>query len=339
MTDMSKTIGLITANYASEAMNAVMTDRPLAALPFGGRYRLIDFPLSNMANSGITSVGLVIPFKNRSLIDHVGTGKAWGFGRKTHSMFLLPGSVYGKRDTDSKFLLRDIIQNARFFNYEQTTDYVLMSGANRVISMDFHPLIEQHEASGVQITKVYKGKEFLDIFIMDASFLNDLCKWFSNLDFMDITKIIDTYLPETPIGRYEYIGYEHKIDDMADYFEASMELLKEDVQDMLFEHGTVFTNIQDRCPTFFAPTANVKNSLIAAGSTIEGNVENSIIFRSSHISEGASVKNCVLMQHAEIDSGAELKYFICDKRVHVTSDVKIIASKESPYFVKKGTTV
>ena len=108
---------------------------------------------------------------------------------------------------------------------------------------------------------------------------------------------------------------------------------------MVFGNETVFTNIQDRCPTFIAPTANVKNSLIAAGSIIEGTVENSIIFRSSHVSDGASVKNCVLMQHAEIDSGAELKYFICDKRVHVTSDVKIIASKESPYFVQKGMTI
>lgn len=336
---MSKTIGLITANYASEAMNSVMTDRPLAALPFGGRYRLIDFALSNMTNSGITSVGLVIPFKNRSLIDHVGTGKAWGFGRKTHNLFMLPGSVYGKRDTDSKFLLRDIVQNARFFNYEQTTDYVLMSGSNRVISMDFRPLIKQHEESGVPITKVYKGKEFLDCFIINAPFLNDMCKWFSNLDFMDITKIQETYLPETPVGRYEFVGYEHKIENMTDYFEASMDLLKESVYEMVFGNDRIFTNIQDRCPTFFAPTANVKNSLIAAGSIIEGTVENSIIFRSSHVSEGASVKNCVLMQHAEVDSGAELKYFICDKRVHVTSDVKIIASKESPYFVQKGMTI
>lgn len=339
MIEMSKTIGLITANYASETMNAVMTDRPLAALPFGGRYRLIDFPLSNLTNSGIPAVGLIIPFKNRSLIDHVGTGKAWGFGRKTHSLFMLPGSVYGKRDPESKFLLRDIVQNIRYFNYDKV-DYILMSGSNRIYSMDFRPMIKQHEESGVPITKLYKGKEFMDAFLIDVSFLNDMCDWFSNLDFMDITKIVETYLPDTPVARYEFIGYEHKIESMHDYFEASMDLLKEDVQDMLFNSaGTIYTNIQDRCPTFYAPTANVKNSLIAAGSIIEGTVENCIIFRSSHVSEGATVKNCVLMQHAEIDSGAELKYFVCDKRVHVTSDVKIIASKESPYFVKKGTTV
>ena len=337
MIEMSKTIGLISANYDSDTLFQAM-DRTLASLPFGGRYRMIDFPLSNMANSGIATVGVIIPFKNRSLIDHVGTGKAWGFGRKTHSLFMLPGSVYGKRDTGSKFLLRDVIQNLRFFNYDKA-DYILISGCNRIFSMDYRPLIEQHEAAGVPVTKVYKGSEFMDCLIMDISFLNDMCSWFSNLDFMDITKILELYLPDTPVARYEFIGYEHKIETMEDYFEANMDLLKEDVQDMVFNKGTVYTNIQDRCPTFFAPTAKVKNSLIAAGCVIEGTVENSIIFRSSHISEGATVKNCVLMQHAEIDGGAELQYFVCDKRVHVTSDVKIIASKESPFFAKKGITV
>lgn len=336
---MSKTIGLITANYISENMNNTMEDRPLAALPFGARYRLIDFPLSNMMNSGINSVGLIVPFNNRSLIDHVGTGKAWGFGRKTHAMFMLPGSVYGRRSKNSKFLLRDILQNLRYFNYE-SPDYILMTGSSRIFSMDFRPLIEQHEKSGVQITKVYKGKEFMDCFIMDRALLNDIVNWFSNLDFMSIIRIVEEYLPDCPVGRYEFVGYEHNIDSMADYFEANMDLLKETVQQMLFQSaGMVYTNIQDRCPTFFAPGAEVKNSIIAAGSTIEGTVENSIVFRSSHVSKGATVKNCILMQHAEIDSGAELKYFICDKRVHVTSDVRITGSKENPYFVQKGLTI
>ena len=163
---MSNTIGLITANYTIDALNNAMDDRPPAAMPFGGRYRLIDFPLSNMMNSGITSVGLVVPFNSRSLIDHVGTGKAWGFGRKTHSLFILPGSAYGKRSKESFFLLRDVLNNSRYFNYNKP-DHILFSGSTRVFSMDYRPLIEQHEKSGVQITKVYKGSEFMDCFLID----------------------------------------------------------------------------------------------------------------------------------------------------------------------------
>ena len=336
---MSKTIGLITANYTSEYVNKNMESRPLAALPFGGRYRLIDFPLSNMTNSGISQVGLILPFNNRSLIDHVGTGKAWGFGRKTHSMFLLPGSAYGKRSDGSKFLLRDFIKNLRFFNYDQA-DYLLVSASNRVYSMDYRPLIEQHEKTGAQITKVYHGKEFMDCFILDISFLNDISDWFSNLDYMDLITIIDDYLPDSSVGHFEYIGYEHVVDTLNDYFEANMDLLKGPVAEMVFEStGTVYTNIQDRCPTYFSPAAVVKNSVIAAGSIIEGTVENSIIFRSSHIYEGAVVKNCVLMQHAEIKEDTELKYFVCDKRVTVSPGTRIIGTKDSPNFARKGTTI
>ena len=336
---MSMTIGLITANYLSEGFSSIMENRPLAALPFGGRYRLIDFPLSNMANSGISTVGLIVPFNNRSLIDHVGTGKAWGFGRKTHSMFLLPGSVYGRRSLSSKFLLRDMLQNMRYFNYDEA-DYILMCSSNRVFSMDFRPFIEYHEKSGNEITKLYKGSDFMDCFIINRTFLNDIASWFSNLDYMDILQIIEEHLPDIPAGKYEFVGYEHCIDSMKDYMEANMDLLKETVRDMLFlSSGIIYTNIQDRCPTFFAPGAVVKNSIIAAGSTIEGTVENSVVFRSSHISKGAVVKNSVLMQHAQIDSNAEIKYFICDKRVHVTENVKISGSKDSPYFAKKGTIV
>ncbi|MCF0228613.1 MAG: hypothetical protein HUJ76_02820 [Parasporobacterium sp.] len=337
---MSKTIGLITANYVSDEFNISAEERALAAVPFGGRYRLIDFPLSNMANSGINTVGLIVPFNNRSLIEHVGTGKAWGFGRKTHSLFMLPGTVYGKRGDKSKFLLKDIIANLRFFNYDKP-DYVLITGSNRIYTMDYRPLIAQHEASGCKITKVFKGDKFMDCFVINTSLINDLVKWFSNVDFLGITSIISEYLPNENVGRYEYVGYEHSINNLKDYYETNCDLLKEEVNAMLFHSpcGTIATNIQDRCPTFIAPTAEIKNSIIAAGCLIEGTVENSVIFRSSHVAENASVKNSVLMQHANIESGAAVNYFVCDKRVTVTSGVAVSGSKESPYFAKKGMTI
>ena len=175
---------------------------------------------------------------------------------------------------------------------------------------------------------------------MDISFLNDISNWFSNLDYMDLITIIDDYLPDSTVGHFEYIGYEHVIDTLHDYFEANMDLLKGSVADMVFAStGTVYTNIQDRCPTYFSQTAVVKNSIIAAGSIIEGTVENSIVFRSSHIYEGAVVKNSILMQHAEIKENAEVKYFVCDKRVTVTPGIKIVGTKDSPNLARKGTTI
>ena len=336
---MAKTIGLISANYTIENFSEAQAERGLAAMPFGGRYRLIDFPLSNMSASGVKSVGIIMPFNNRSLIDHVGTGAAWGFGRKTHSLFMLPGSVYGKRNNKGKFLLRDFMGNRRFLEYEDVEN-VIMTSCSRIFSMDFRPLIEEHEKSGANITRVYKGTEFMDCFVINREFFLNVLDWFSNLDFMDLNEIIDRYLPDTKTGRYEFTGYSRGIDDIKDYYRANMDLLDENVQHMLFDCGvTICTNIQDRCPTFYAPGAQVKNSLVAAGCVIEGKVENSIIFRSTVVEKGAAVKNCVLMQHAIIKKNSSVEYFICDKRVTVREGAVVHGSEENPCWAGKGEII
>ena len=343
VTAMKKTIGLITANYTVEEIDEQMQERALAAMPFGGRYRLIDFPLSNMKNSGISSVGIIMPFNNRSLIDHVGTGKAWGFGRKTNSLFMLPGSVYGKRNNTDRFLLRDIIMNFRFIDYDNA-DYVVLSAVNTVCNMDLRPMIAQHEKSGCDMTVAYakkKGDEIpLDVLVINRSFLIDIASWFSNLDFMGIRTIIADHLGDADIGRYEFDGEVIVINTMADYLAGNLALLNADTHQAIFHPDRqVYTNVQDRAPTFYTSTAKVKNSIIAAGCIIEGEVENSVIFRSSNVHKGAVVKNSVLMQHCNVGSGAYLNNFICDKRVHVMENAHVEGTREAPFFAQKGQII
>lgn len=340
---MKKTIGLISANYIAPEIDACIKERALAALPFGARYRLIDFPLSNMKNSGVSSVGIIMPFNNRSLIDHVGTGKAWGFGRKTNNLFMLPGSVYGKRNNTDKFLLRDIIMNFRFIDYDNA-DYVILSGVNTIFNMDYRPLIEAHENSGNDLTRVYgevRGEEvFLDCLIINRTFLIDIASWFSNLDFMGINEIVDKHLGDAGIGKYVFEGKTIEINSMTDYLQAHLWLLDSDLRKELFHPDRqIYTNVQDRAPTFYAPSSKIKNSLVAAGCIIEGEVENSVIFRSSYIHKGAVVKNSVLMQHCNVGEGAQLNHFVCDKRVNVMENVRIEGTEESPYFAQKGQIV
>lgn len=340
---MKKIIGLISANYIAEDIDKTIKERALAALPFGGRYRLIDFPLSNMKNSGISTVGIIMPFNNRSLIDHVGTGKAWGFGRKTNSLFMLPGSVYGKRNNAERFLLRDIIMNFRFIDYDNA-DYVVLMGVNKIFNMDLGPMLEQHEQTGADLTTAYTikdGKKIpLDCVVMNCSFLTDIASWFSNLDFMGLKSIIREHLGDTHEEEYIYDGEVIEIETMSDYLKANLALLEKDVSMALFNSDRkIYTNVQDRAPTFYTPSAKVKNSLVAAGCIIEGEVENSVIFRSSTIHKGAVVKNSVLMQHCNVESGAVLNNFICDKRVHVMENSHIEGTPESPYFAQKGQIV
>ena len=148
---MKKTIGLISANYTNASFGELTARRTLASLPYAGRYRLIDFILSNMVNSGITTVGLVTPHAARSLLDHVGVGKPWDLGRKRGGLFVLPGSVYGMRAGSGKLLLRDVAQNQRFLKWENA-DYVLICGSSKIYNTDYRPLIKAHEASGKNIT-------------------------------------------------------------------------------------------------------------------------------------------------------------------------------------------
>ena len=365
VTAMKKTIGLITANYTVEGIDEQMQERALAAMPFGGRYRLIDFPLSNMKNSGISSVGIIMPFNNRSLIDHVGTGKAWGFGRKTNSLFMLPGSVYGKRNNTDRFLLRDIIMNFRFIDYDNA-DYVVLSAVNTVCNMDLRPMIAQHEKSGCDMTTAYAKRKCnsaapakgaagvsaagasgaaddeipLDVLVINRAFLIDIASWFSNLDFMGIRRIITEHLGDANIGRYEFDGEVIVINTMADYLAGNLALLNAQTHQAIFHPDRqVYTNVQDRAPTFYTPSAKVKNSIVAAGCIIEGEVENSVIFRSSNVHKGAVVKNSVLMQHCNVDSGAYLNNFICDKRVHVMENAHVEGTPDAPFFAQKGQII
>ncbi|MGI6072464.1 MAG: glucose-1-phosphate adenylyltransferase family protein [Lachnospiraceae bacterium] len=340
---MKKTIGLISANYAIEEINPKIQERGLAALPFGGRYRLIDFPLSNLKNSGVSCVGIITPFNSRSLIDHIGAGKAWGFGRKANNLFMLPGSVYGRKNDADRFLLRDIILNFRFIDYDNA-DYVILCGVNKIFNMNFQPMIKQHEQSGNDLTVAYTvkdGKDIpLDCVIINRSFLIDIVSWFGNLDFFGLRTIIENYHGDASIGRYDFDGEVIIIENMHDYLKGNLSLLDNDIRAALFNpDNQIYTNVQDRAPTFYGPSSKVKNSLIAAGCMIEGEVENSVIFRSSYIRKGAKVKNSVLMQDCNVSEGAYLNNFICDKRVHVMENVRVEGTMETPYYVQKGQIV
>ena len=163
-----KAIGLISANYGSSEFGALLENRTLASLPYGGRYRLIDFALSNMANAGITTVGVIAPVNSGSLIDHIGVGNPWSLGRKRGGLFTMPGSVFGMQRFGSRFLMRDLIKCEDLYTKDEA-DYVIMSGSSDVCNIDYVPLIDAHEKSGKSITMVYKkvprGEEFQGYFL------------------------------------------------------------------------------------------------------------------------------------------------------------------------------
>ena len=149
-----KTIGLISATYSGNGFGGLTKNRTLSSLPFCGRYRLIDFALSNMVNSGIQTVGVITPYNSGSLIDHIGTGNPWSLDRKSGGLFLMPGSVYGVETGECRFLMRDLIENKKFLERDDA-DYVIVTSSSDVYNMSFEPLIKAHAESGRQIGRAH----------------------------------------------------------------------------------------------------------------------------------------------------------------------------------------
>ena len=362
-----KTIGLISANYGSSEFGALLENRTLASLPYGGRYRLIDFALSNMANAGITTVGVIAPVNSGSLIDHIGVGNPWSLGRKSGGLFVMPGSVYGMQRAGSRFLVRDLLKCKKLF-LKDDADYVVMSGSSDVCNMDYEPFIKAHAQSGKAITMMYKqvprGEEFngyfldidenanvrgistesngwsnyfADCFIVNRQYMLDFLGWYSALEYMDMIEIIRDNMDTMDIGAFEFRGYLGKIKDPWEFLKVNQAMTDYDIRNEVFcnPERLIYTKAQDEAPVFHYAEADVRNSVISAGCRIEGRVENSIIFRSCHIAKGAVVRNSVIMMHGTIGEGAVLDNVIADKYVTINPGVKIFGGEREPVIIGK----
>ncbi len=363
---MKRMMGLVCANYDGERFGLLCDERPAASLPFGGRYRLIDFPLSNMINSGINTVGLITPFMYRSLMDHVGNGKAWSLSRKVGGMFILAGSAYGMKTAHGKFQLRDVTHNKAFLERSHR-DVVVVASAAMVYNIDFREVLKQHEESGAVITLLYRHapeqtdvkalnvvcdargrvtglekkdfgelNQFIDCFLIDRELLLKFTDWYSNMGYLDLTEVIEENLDKLAVYGYEFKGYACAVESKRDYMAASMDLLKPEVmQELFMGERKVKTKVQDAPPVKYFPGANVRNSMIATGCIIKGTVENSIIFRGCTVEEGAVVRNSVVMANGTVRSGAELDQVICDKYVDIEHGVHIAGTVENPHIVTR----
>ena len=366
-----KTVGLISANYTSTEFGELLENRSLASLPYGGRYRLIDFALSNMTNSGITTVGVIAPYNSGSLVDHIGIGSPWSLGRKSGGLFIMPGSAYGLHSGGSRFLLRDIIKCKHFF-VKDDADYVILTGSSDVWNIDFKPVIEQHDKSGKPITMIYKkvprgedyygyfldldedGKVnsintqgnawanyFTDCFIVDREYMIDFMNWYETLEYMDVVHIMKDNMDTMDIDTYEFKGYLGKIKNPVDFIQVNQDTTDYDIRQEVFcnNERPIFTKAQDEAPVFHHSNADVRNSLISAGCRVEGRVENSIIFRSVNIGKNAVIKNSVIMMHCEVGDGVVLDHVIADKYTTITNNVKIYGTKDAPVVIGKEKTI
>lgn len=363
---MDRVIGLITANYETSQLGVLTSDRTIASLPFGGRYRLVDFPLSNMVNGGIRTAGVITPYKYRSIIDHLGAGKDWSMDRIRGGLFVLPGSVFGVSSTDARFLLRDIERNLVYL-MRSPTPYILVASANTVYNMDYEALFASHLDSGADLTLVYqkakrdssyitglkleKGRvvgtsrgvragenAFLDCFVISRDLLLKILDWYSAVNYLDLFEVLAGDYDKMDVGLYEFEGYASTIWDVDSYYRHSMELLQPDVYDELFRgQGPIHTKVQDEVPTEYMKGARVSNALIPNGCIIRGTVENSVLFRGVRVEEGAVVRNSIIMQSCVIERGACVVNTILDRNNTIPGGSVIKGVAGAPFIKEKGS--
>lgn len=367
-------IGIINDARMDYNMKEIGYGRTMASIPFGGRYRMVDFTLSNMINSGIKNVGILVQGNSRSLIGHVRSPKEWDLDRKRDGLFILPpGNDYY---ANAKVGDLQILYNNLDYIKRSKQQYVLISGVNIICNIDFSEVIDFHRKNGNDITVLYKDvKEDINkfdscttielnsqgevtdmavnpaerkgtiismgMFIMSKELIVHITKECVARGETDLIKNgTIKNLGKLKVYGYEYKGYLANVDCIQDYYRHNMELLKGDVwKEIFFKAGRIYTKAMDQAPAKYAETASVHNSLVANGCTVGGTLEGSILFRKVKIHKGAIVRNSIIMQNCEIEEGAVLENVIVDKDCRITKGKHLSGSEAYPLIIQKKSVV
>lgn len=365
-------VGIIFSNAYDECLSELTTLRTMGSVPFACRYRLIDFVLSNMVNSGIEKVGVVTKSNYQSLMDHLGTGKSWDLSRKNEGLFLLPPfSDTGAGDNSSKFAS---LKGIMGFIHQSNEEYILFSDCNSIMNLDIQELMEYHTDKNSDITIVYKNGQLpklngtmvmdfdennrvtkmaispkeegevsysLNVILMKKSLIERLMNEAISLNYTSLQgDILQRNVGNLNICGFEAKGFVRTIDSMQSYFDANMALLNPDNCDQLFDpERPVYTKVRDDMAAIYNLGSNVKNSLVADGCIINGEVENSILFRGVRVEKGAVVKNSIVMQGAYVAQGASLNCVVADKSAVITPGKNLSGAENYPVYIGKGIVV
>ena len=373
---INNAFGLIVTADRSTHLKDLTLSRSAGAVPFGGRYRIIDFTLSNMVNAGITSVGLVTEKNYHSLMDHLGSGKEWDLHRKRDGLFILP--PFMTKDNSGVFRgAIDAIRSVLGYVRRTQEDYAVLALPRVVMNLDLTAMMEQHVETGADITILYaedgslrpeEQNQDLRLILDEKGRVTDMeldayrpHSVNRSADVMILKKELLEYLVEEAYARGEYdfhrdillkkcktlniMGYKFegflaRMESVEGYFANSMALLNPDVQADLFNaRRPIYTKVKDEVAARYSVSAQVKNALVADGCVIEGLVENSILFRGVHVKPGARIYNSIVMQGAEVDENAILDHVILDKGVKILPGRSLQGYDSFPIVIRKNQTV
>ncbi|MFA5586010.1 MAG: glucose-1-phosphate adenylyltransferase subunit GlgD [Saccharofermentanales bacterium] len=364
-------MGLILADSRRIQLEAINQPRALAAVPFAGRFRLIDFTLSNMVNCGIKRVGVVALTRYKSLMDHLGTGAWWDLDRMRQGLYLIPPYINPVTRAPDRTDAQGIIDYVE----SGDQDYVFISSSDYVSNINLRPLLEAHIASGAHMSVYYSREEgdpgaaSLSIQLDGRSFIRDLMidypeaasplKAFGllvisrSLLLQILTEMMARGVADFSIvgllqlyERFQILAVEHqgllfRIHDTVSYFNASMKVLEREVRCQLFQADRpIYTKAKNRAPCIVAPDSGmIRNALASDGCVVMGQVENSLLFRGCTIGRNARVTNSVLFQDVQISEGVVLDHVIVDKNSVIRMGGKLIGRVGHPIVISKNSIV
>ncbi|MEK3887645.1 glucose-1-phosphate adenylyltransferase subunit GlgD [Bacillus sp. FSL K6-3431] len=364
---MNTMMGLINLEHEHHYFHELTYFRNGASIPFAGRYRMIDFTLSNMVNSKIEEVGIFTRSKYRSLMDHLGTGENWELDRRNGGLFILPPdwndpSDYSKGDlqffhnnrdyfargkseyvliSGSQFIANTDFQAAFKFHLDRQADVTLISTHVKELTSEHDPYFRIESDENAWLTNITNDKKnqqlFTGVYIINKKLLMELVDQCiaHHKDNFFIHGIKDKQ-SELKVQTHQYNGYSAFVNSIESYYRHNMNLLSEEnYQKLFYKPPFIRTKVGNQPPAKHRSDASVKKSILANGCVIDGDVEGSVLFREVAVKQGATIKNSIIMQRCTIEEGVYLENVILDKDVHVTANQTFIGSQDKPYVIAK----
>lgn len=365
--------GLIFCYEKRNDLRELVEGRSAASVPFGGRYRVIDFALSNLVNAGVQDVGVVLHGHYQSLLDHLGTGKNWDLSRKRGGLKLLPPFAYLQRGGLMEFRGKmEALGGVRSYLNTIRQDHVALMEGDLVVNLPLAEILEEHIRSGADITAICGNDSFavengtyfeadaerrvkevlynlhtprgyrgLEVYLISTQLLRDLVDECMSHDRYSWRRdVLQAKSGELDLRAYIWSGFAAQLRSVREYYERSMQLLDPNIREELFcIQRPIRAKSTDKSSTYIGPAGNCVNSLLADGCNVEGTVENSILFPGVVVEEGARVRNCVLFRDTVVRKNADLAYLIADKRVEVLPDRTMMGHAAYPLVLSKNARI
>ncbi|MBQ1487959.1 MAG: glucose-1-phosphate adenylyltransferase subunit GlgD [Lachnospiraceae bacterium] len=365
-----RAIGIILAGGNNHRMRELSLKRAISAMPVAGSYRSIDFALSSMSNSHIQKVAVLTQYNARSLNEHLSSSKWWDFGRKQGGLYVFTPIVTADNSNWYRGTADAIYQNIEFLKRSHEP-YVVIASGDCVYKMDYNKLLEYHIDKKADITVVCKDmpenvnverygvikmneesriEEFDEkpmvaktntvscgIYVIRRRLLIELIEKSNEEGRYDfVADILIRYKEMKRIFGYKMKDYWKNIATVEDYFETNMDFLKPDVRDYFFrQYPDVYSKVDDFPPAKYNVGADVRNSLVASGTIVNGIVEDSLIFKKVFVGNNCHIKNSIILNDVYIGDNTTIENCIVESRNTIRANSRYVGDGEVKVLIEK----